>query len=503
MTDAVKMALEALADIRTSIECAAGCDEGIDPMAAVSEIMSAYGTAMASAYSRAADMVNILAALEQAGEPVGLMRHFNRMMEAAANYLEPTTYHARHPNTAQIGDCAWVREFPMPEASHSLIAAKSINDRRDKAFINDMIYMLDGPEQREAMSGVRNELDPQAAFNSWEQKRGVWPRVFSDEAFKAGWHSALSAGIGAAMTDRVPHDVASLVVAGREAWEYLQEHCPNDNVTASLGKALEEFASRVCWDDEGGSIPEAHADPCTCAMAEIQHLGQEFDAGEAAIERVARAIDPSDWANIDHWWGYKGTANFDSRIDDMRNASMARAREAIAAMSPQSRVAAEPVGLREALKTIDHDAPANEPIDAPTVGFPPSRDPEEYDGNDIVEEAFREGVSRGLWEAAKIARHALATPSQPDPQSRGQAFDGEGEGDLARYLPLKFDPRDAKRWWEENMESKFVSARLAGDGYVKFHWRDVDESGDYSVPWTRIALWLAALSIAKRGEHEG
>lgn len=69
----------------------------------------------------------------------------------------------------------------------------------------------------------------------------------------------------------------------------------------------------------------------------LQRLGQEFDAGEEAIERVARAIDPSDWANIDHWWGYKGTANFDSRIDDMRNASMARAREAIAAMTPQSR----------------------------------------------------------------------------------------------------------------------------------------------------------------------
>lgn len=70
MTNAVKMAIEALADIRTSIECATGCDEGIDPMAAVSEIMSAYGTAMASAYSRAADMVNILAAVEHAGEPV-------------------------------------------------------------------------------------------------------------------------------------------------------------------------------------------------------------------------------------------------------------------------------------------------------------------------------------------------------------------------------------------------------------------------------------------------
>lgn len=136
------------------------------------------------------------------------------------------------------------------------------------------------PVGREAMSRVRHALDPQDAFNSWEQKRGVWPRVFSDEAFKAGWHSALSANICAAMTDKISHDVAALVVTGREAWEYLQEHCPHDDVTVALENALEAFASRVCWDDEGGTIPDAHADPCTCAMSEIQRLGQEFDAGE-------------------------------------------------------------------------------------------------------------------------------------------------------------------------------------------------------------------------------
>lgn len=67
MNDAVKMAIEALTDIRTSIECAAGCDEGSKPDAAYSEILSAYGTAMASAYSRAA---KALAALKQTGEPV-------------------------------------------------------------------------------------------------------------------------------------------------------------------------------------------------------------------------------------------------------------------------------------------------------------------------------------------------------------------------------------------------------------------------------------------------
>jgi hypothetical protein len=387
MTDAVKMAIDALTDIRTSIECAAGCDEGIDPMAAVSEIMSAYGTAMASAYSRAADMVNILAALEQAGEPV------------ADDWGTP----------------------PDPDGHMSK---------------NAVVEALD------------------MMVEHWVQ--GTRP---TDEQ-------------------------------GRQA-------------TAALMSLNREPP-----------------------LPTLQRLGQEFDAGEGLARRVAETMDEDGgcWSacsgcqeGVD---GCVSTRDYPYSpifkcqpgsgcrecggigVTWMDGAFLAGYDEALSVQS-QSRVAAEPVGLREALKTIDHDAPANEPIDAPTVGFPPSRDPEEYDGNDIVEEAFREGVSRGLWEAAKIARHALATPSQPDPQSRGQAFDGEGEGDLARYLPLKFDPRDAKRWWEENMESKFVSARLAGDGYVKFHWRDVDESGDYSVPWTRIALWLAALSSAKRGEHEG
>lgn len=64
--------------------------------------------------------------------------------------------------------------------------------------------------------------------------------------------------------------------------------------------------------------------------------------------------------------------------------------------------------LTLALEQIDGEAPATEPHDGPTVGFPPARDPEQDDGNDVVHEAFREGVARGLWQAAKIARAALA-----------------------------------------------------------------------------------------------
>lgn len=64
--------------------------------------------------------------------------------------------------------------------------------------------------------------------------------------------------------------------------------------------------------------------------------------------------------------------------------------------------------LAAALDEIDGEAPAKEPRDRPTVGFPPSRDPGQDDGNDVVEEAFREGVARGLWIAANIARPAIA-----------------------------------------------------------------------------------------------
>lgn len=62
----------------------------------------------------------------------------------------------------------------------------------------------------------------------------------------------------------VPADVAALVVVAREAWEFLTFHYPHDNLTDALDKALEPFASRVCWDDEGGSLPDAHAVPCSC-----------------------------------------------------------------------------------------------------------------------------------------------------------------------------------------------------------------------------------------------
>lgn len=41
----------------------------------------------------------------------------------------------------------------------------------------------------------------------------------------------------------------------------------------------------------------------------------------------------------------------------------------------------------------------------------------------------------------------------------------------------------ARLWWQKNMPaSKFVSARLGGDGRVDVIWRDDDESGKYTLP---------------------
>lgn len=57
-----------------------------------------------------------------------------------------------------------------------------------------------------------------------------------------------------------PADVIALVLAGRA----LMDSDIAGPERRGLDQALEAFASRVCYDDEGGSLPEAHAEPCSC-----------------------------------------------------------------------------------------------------------------------------------------------------------------------------------------------------------------------------------------------
>lgn len=74
---------------------------------------------------------------------------------------------------------------------------------------------------------------------------------------------------GLAQNEAVPADVVSLVCAARQIIErgYVSTAIDDERPDAeALSKALEAFAARVCYDDEGGSIDEAHADPCTCGL---------------------------------------------------------------------------------------------------------------------------------------------------------------------------------------------------------------------------------------------
>lgn len=77
------------------------------------------------------------------------------------------------------------------------------------------------------------------------------------------------------LREAMPDDVVRLVVAARSAWEAMDDRMTGaEDEQQELDKALEAFASRVCYDDEGGSLPEAHANPCTCAMAALAQSGR-------------------------------------------------------------------------------------------------------------------------------------------------------------------------------------------------------------------------------------
>jgi hypothetical protein len=75
---------------------------------------------------------------------------------------------------------------------------------------------------------------------------------------------ALSAPAASAR-EALPGDVIALVLAGRAIMDggYVSNVIEEERADANaLDKALEAFANRVCYDDEGG-IAATHADPCT------------------------------------------------------------------------------------------------------------------------------------------------------------------------------------------------------------------------------------------------
>jgi len=62
----------------------------------------------------------------------------------------------------------------------------------------------------------------------------------------------------------------------------------------------------------------------------------------------------------------------------------------------------------EALEKIAGEAPAKEPSDGPTVGWPPGWSTDYRDEvNDMLREAYDAGYVRALWEAGQTADAAL------------------------------------------------------------------------------------------------
>lgn len=130
-----------------------------------------------------------------------------------------------------------------------------------------------GKAMRWGRDSFNPELPPAAQEPNWHWiEREIDDVLGAIANYRKEAGTATQAAYPSGAGEGLPADVVSLVVAGREAWEFLQEHQPHDDVTAALDKALERFASRVCYDDDGGDLPEAHADPCTCGQS-IQHKG--------------------------------------------------------------------------------------------------------------------------------------------------------------------------------------------------------------------------------------
>ncbi|MFX4086917.1 hypothetical protein ACKU27_17645 [Sphingobium yanoikuyae] len=182
-------------------------------------------------------------------------------------------------------------------------------------------------------------------------------------------------------------------------------------------------------------------------LTTLQRLGQEFDAGEVKAylyERGDSSFFEREMKPAEFYPNWKITPLY--------------------AHPPQSRVAAEPVGLREAKASFKtaladlgkrdavqwwgaEDSQHAERMRACKARFQRWGDCDEEDGScaecdSDMAEALETNASmkRRLrnYEARvdrffqsdglRAVQSILATPSQPDHQSRGQAFDGEGEG---------------------------------------------------------------------------
>lgn len=121
------------------------------------------------------------APVEASGSDDPLREHVRAMQRMATAYLVPEDYTDRNGDVTFHGTDTNSREYKYDQAG-----------RRAKAFANDMIYMLDGPEERAAMSALR----PQPSGETREAvARLAWTYACSsnelDPQYDNGWSRAL------------------------------------------------------------------------------------------------------------------------------------------------------------------------------------------------------------------------------------------------------------------------------------------------------------------------
>jgi len=240
---------------------------------------------------------------------------------------------------------------------------------------------------------------------------------------------------GASDSKQLASDCQTLIAALEQAGEPVADDA-REKLAGEQGEQCERCQGNgeivTDWDrymhaHDGDVGDEAVADCPDCSgtgriegeapLSPLQRLGQEFDAGEAEPiawmwdYRVRYRDDGNDWSI-----GTVGRNKPPADNSDYRNVVP------LYAHPPQSRVAAEPVGLRAVEGANSHVFDLRILI-----------------GDSDDEKAECIAFANEPWAGRIIA--ALATPSQPDPQSRGQAFDGEGEAVDAIMAALsEYDP---------------------------------------------------------------
>lgn len=163
-----------------------------------------------------------------------LLEHFKRMQSMAEQYIMPEAYR-----------------------SHSGLIATS-DDHENVLFANDMLYMLDGPEQREAEASVGNTITD--AINQ------LCADVHADNV-KVGWWTDHKTGESILETRNVPEMLMLIVSEIAEGMEGYRKDLMDDKLPhrKMLEVELADAVIRIAdlagarGYDLGGAIAEKRA----------------------------------------------------------------------------------------------------------------------------------------------------------------------------------------------------------------------------------------------------